>query len=151
MLLDPVAFSEELDSADTSVSLVEKVERLARKFKVSQEVVARRMLDMEPPQINQDDYELIRNYANSLWRMHRKQLDEKRKKLRLEGKPTGPGFYQTKIWQNGISFTRTVLGAYYSGKASAGEVYGLLGLAVRHLPRFSETVGMPMPANWTGR
>lgn len=148
LLLDPARLTIERAKLPPDMNVVEAADRLAKKFKVSGEVVARQLLDKG--EIRDEDYEQVRVHYISLWRQHREREKAERERLKQEGRPSPPLFYQLKPVQCGYSFMRTVLTAYSSGSATATDVQALLGVSVKTIPKFSEIVGLPLPAMRAG-
>ena len=112
-------------------SLEERIHKLARTFWVSEEVIARRLLEGDI--IPRSEYLRLREEYQRRWREH-------------QGKTTkgGPTYYTKTVVKNGRRFTRTVINAFYSDRVSGREASSLLDAKIGHFPRLSEDAGGPL-------
>jgi Zn-dependent peptidase ImmA (M78 family) len=83
-------------------SLEERIEAIASYFKVSEEVVARRLLHHRV--IQDFDYEQLRTPYRKRWLAH--DAEEERRQRESRG---GPLYYVRKVYANGRKLTQTVL------------------------------------------
>ncbi|GIW53032.1 MAG: DNA-binding protein [Gemmatimonadales bacterium] len=109
----------------------EPYQALARRFKVSELVVARRALDLRL--ISRDQFfEFYETYS----------ADERRRAARQAG---GGNFYATQSLRLGRRFAETIVRAAKEGKVSYGEAYRLTGLYGRAFQRYAEALGLGGP------
>ena len=97
-----------------------ELERLARRFRVSREVVLRRLLTLN--RANEDFYRTWRSDLLAL-----PARDEQKSKGR-------PGVAVMTVRDVGKPFARLILDAYRSNTLTGGDVSELLGVRLRHLP-----------------
>ena len=135
-LLNQKYFYRALNELDDSKPLMDRIESLANYFNVSEEVIARRLLD--DGVIGKDTYLELRDHYQHRW-IEYKRMERRRMKA-AEG---GPSYYTRKVFNNGYSFTQTVVSAYESGAISGREASGLLDVKVNHIGRLASTAGMP--------
>ncbi|MDD5618613.1 MAG: ImmA/IrrE family metallo-endopeptidase [Candidatus Omnitrophica bacterium] len=109
----------------------DKIEILSKEFKVSEEVVARRLLDMR--EISQEIYENLHKFFIERWK-ELKTIEKKKAKER-EG---GPSYYTKMVTYNGLSFTQMVIGAYSSGKLAGRDASSLLDVKINNFKKLSE-------------
>lgn len=129
-------FDAEWSNLSSSMTIEERVEKISRIFKVSEEAIARRLL--ENIIITNEKYEQLREYYQDRW------LELKGKERnRLKQAGGGPSFYVQKVSKNGYAFTQTVVSAFNSGTISGREASTLLGVKVNHMPRLALTAGFP--------
>jgi len=120
----------------THLDIEDQIERLSVAFKVSEEVVARRLLDGR--RINQGLYRQLREEYQLRWN------ELKRVKIaRMKTQVGGPSFYQTKVANNGYAFTRTVIGAFSGGSLSGREASALLGVKLNYFPKLAAVAAPP--------
>jgi Zn-dependent peptidase ImmA (M78 family)/DNA-binding XRE family transcriptional regulator len=119
-------------------SLLEKINSMSIHFKVSREVITRKLLDRHV--INQSKYlDLIKVFRKELM-----DLKEREKKDR-EKREGFPDPHRIKLMNNGMAFTRIVLSAYKSGEILGSETAGLLEIKLNYLPKIADFVGLPFP------
>ncbi len=105
----------------------EPFQALARRFKVSELVVARRALDLRL--ISRDQFfEFYEAYSE----------DER---LRISRQSEGGNFYATQSLRLGRRFAETIVRAAKEGAVSYGEAYRLTGLYGRAFARYAEKLG----------
>jgi Zn-dependent peptidase ImmA (M78 family) len=116
-------------------SIRNKIAGLSGNFKVSEESVARKLLDKGV--ITDSTYKELREEYQQRW------IDQKRKEnlYRIQ-KKSGPTYYVTKISHNGLSFTRTVISGYFSGNIPAKEASALLEIKLNNISTLANKVGM---------
>lgn len=114
---------------DVDEHLCDQVSGVARKFAVSEEVIARRLLDMN--EITEAEYLDLRRYYNERWTEHR------RRQRAQEG---GPAYGLRMALVNGYQFARIVLGAYKRGRISGRDASGLLHVKVNNIPQLEAHV-----------
>jgi Zn-dependent peptidase ImmA (M78 family) len=134
-VLKHVAFIDFWRKLDRSAALEDRIERVSREFKVSEEVVARRLRDMRS--LTTARYLELRRGYQERWRQHKE-----RETRRMKERGRGPSYYVSKIFNNGYSFTETVVTAFSSGAISGREASGLLDVKVNNLPRLATTAGI---------
>lgn len=109
----------------------EPFQALARRFKVSELVVARRALDLGL--VSRDQfYEFYEAYS----------ADERRRAAR---QAEGGNFYATQGLRLGRRFAETIVRATKEGAVSYGEAYRLTGLYGRAFERYAEKLGFGRP------
>ena len=107
------------------------------KFKVSQEVIARRYLDYG--QISPRYYrQLIQRFRHEFLERKEKEKQERRTK---EG---GPNYYLLKLINNGRAFTQTVINAYKSGEVSGITTANLLEMKINYIPTVADMLHLPL-------
>jgi Zn-dependent peptidase ImmA (M78 family)/DNA-binding transcriptional regulator YiaG len=97
-----------------------ELERLARRFRVSREVVLRRLLSL-----NRANEEFYRTWRSELLALPAR--DDERSKGR-------PGVAVITVRDVGKPFARLVLDAYRTNDLTGGDVSELLGVRLKHLP-----------------
>jgi len=105
---------------------MEEVQRLAREFSVSREVILRRLL--ERGRTTQPFYRRMREEFLE-------QYEERRKAQRGFAMPD-----VTAVSQAGNSFVRLVLNSYYQERITSRDVSEFLGVRLKHLPSIEERV-----------
>ena len=121
---------DELDGCWPSVakSAEEPFEALARHFKVSPLVAARRVLDRKL-MARDDFYEFLGQYA----------ADERRKSAQ---QPSGGNFYNAQRGRVGRRFGSAVIRAAREGRLLYRDAYRLTGLHGRSFDQFAQTLGL---------
>ena len=135
-VVEPRAFWELWREQGPGMSLESRIEDLSAYFRVSNEVVARRLLDAGV--IYRDMYERLCEEYRERWQKFKEREAEARR--RREG---GPSYYLVRVVHNGVAFTQTVLGAYYGGAVSGRDTAGLLGVKLNHLDRLATEATVP--------
>ena len=127
---------DELDAAwrkrNKDQSVDDQIKVISGRFRVSDETIARRLLDVDI--IRQVDYERLRHVYNERWRASQD---------RDEG--GGGDYYRNTVSKNGRLYTRTVLGARYSGRITIREACFALGVKANNLEKLAETPGLFPP------
>lgn len=134
LVLDQAAFEQSYKLRDRSRAIKEHIESLSSHFKVSREVVARRLLEMG--ELTQKTYAALRRQYHEEWLEFREQ-----ERLRQKSRETGPSYYRVLVSKNGKAYTRTVLSAYYSGAVSGRTTSELLNVKINNLPKLAEEAG----------
>lgn len=106
----------------------EPFQALARRFKVSELVVARRALDLALI-TRQDFFEFYEAYSD-------------RERRRTTRQPEGGNFYATQNLRLGRRFAETLVRATQAGKVSFGEAFRLTGLYGRAFERYAKALGI---------
>lgn len=136
-LLVSSIFEHERMRLNSSLVTEDRIEKLSKKFKVSEEAIARRLL--EDGHISNKKYEELRNSYQSRW-LEQKDI-EKRRMKKTSG---GPSYYVTKAANNGHAYTQTVISAYKGGQISGREASTLLGVKVNHIQKLAIAAGFPV-------
>jgi len=126
LLVDTDAFQKQMLTYERYLSSVsDLIKGVAASFKVSREVIARRLLDND--RISLDDYRKLR-------RKYQKEYMQQR-----GARTTGRGnYYWSNIVQNGYAFTKTVLSAYFGKVLSGRDASDLLKVKVNNLRKLAE-------------
>ncbi|MDP8205747.1 MAG: ImmA/IrrE family metallo-endopeptidase [Candidatus Electryonea clarkiae] len=101
---------------------------IARRFKISVLVAARRALDLQ-----------LINKSEFLDFYHDYQEDERRRAIK---KPDGGNFYNTQNLRIGLRFAHAVMSAAREGRLLYKEAYHLTGLHGKSFERYSERLGI---------
>lgn len=135
-LVPPHEFAAEW-SKHADEELETRIEIVASRFNVSEEVITRRLLDTGV--ISQNDYLRLRALFRDRW-------------IQFKAKQSpGGDYYRSALSFNGHAFTRTVLGARYSGEITVREASFVLGVKANNLKRLAETAGLFVPRQDGGR
>ena len=129
-------FYQKLHEMDQFLSIHEQVESLSNIFKVSEEVIARRLMD--DGVINQTKYLELRELYQTRWRELKKM-----KRARMKKGKSGPSYYVTKVFNNGYSFTQTIISAFESGFISGRDASGLLDVKISNIRKLANAAGLP--------
>lgn len=121
LLADPVVSRADQTSEWSDVEL----DRLATRFRVSREVVLRRLLV-----VGRASIDLYRRKRAELLAL---PLADKRE-VRADSKGGGPGVAVMVVRDVGKPFARLVLDAYHADTISGPDVADFLGVGLRHLP-----------------
>ncbi len=136
-LLVRTTFVNEWLKLNNDTTIENRIEKLSDKFKISEEAIARRLL--EDGRISNRKYDELRDYYQDRWR---KLKDFEKKRLKeAEG---GPSFYIKKLSNNGYAYTQTVASAFKGGQISGREASSLLGVKVNHIPKLALAAGFPL-------
>ena len=135
LVLNRPLFDYKLRQIDQSEPLHDRIEGLSGFFKVSEEVIARRMLSDEL--ISPDTYEDLRQHYQDRW----KSIKEQRRS-KMKARDGGPSYYVTKAFNNGYAFTQTIVSAYESGSVSGREASGLLDVKINNIRKLANSAGM---------
>lgn len=136
-LLDIERFMGEWSKLSNRMMLDEKIERMSQIFKVSEEAIARRLLQNNI--IAKEMYEQLRQFYQERWI----ELKRQERARRRESK-SGPSYYVTQVSQNGLAFTQTVVSAYSGGNISGRDASSLLGVKVNNLVKLARQAGVDL-------
>ena len=109
--------------------LDDQIDGVSKRFRVSPETIARRLLDADI--IEQPDYERLRGVYADRWRISQE---------RDQG--SGGDYYRNTVSKNGRRYTRTVLGARYSGRITIRDACFALGVKANNLKKLAVTAGL---------
>lgn len=123
------------NAVDASEPLKERIERASREFKVSKEVVARRLLDLT--YLSQAQYVDLVDLFRAEWKQYQAK---ERQRLREDEQTPSP--YRMRLVANGMQFSRLVLEAYQSGRVSGRDVSSLLGIRLDEIGRYASYARM---------
>ncbi len=137
VLVPQNAFQERWKRGDTHAALEERIQLQSKYFKVSEWVIARRLLDWG--QISKSKYDELTQDYDKQWQEARARDRERRGEA--EG---GPSFYRLKLMNDGNAFSRVVLSAYESGSVSGRDASSLLGIKLDKIANFAEMLGVPV-------
>jgi Zn-dependent peptidase ImmA (M78 family) len=119
-----------------SHNLDDQIDVVSKRFRVSLETIARRLLDADI--IEQPEYERLRGVYADRWRISQE---------RDQG--SGGDYYRNTVSKNGRLYTRTVLGARYSGRITIRDACFALGVKANNLKKMAATAGL-FPSNEEG-
>jgi Zn-dependent peptidase ImmA (M78 family) len=136
VLLPSGAFNREWTNMPSEVDLKTRIRHVSNLFKVSEETVARKLLEQN--ELSQAGYRSLRHTYQKRW----EEIQAMRRR-RLRESPGGPSYYLTKVTNNGYAYTQTVISAYRSGSVSGRDAAALLDAKINHLDRLSDTAGIP--------
>lgn len=140
ILLDPATFEELWNDTPEDDDLEDRIESVSNSLKISEEVVARRLLEEDI--ITRNKYRELRSYYAQRWKQHK--ADERRKLKEADG---GPSPHLLKTIGNGRAFTHTVLACYYSGRLSGAYAAHLLSAKLNHFSKLAEHASVSI-GNW---
>lgn len=123
-LVDETILYTHWASRDVEEELRVQISGIAKKFSVSEEVIARRLLDSR--EISEADYTSLRSYYAARWAEHHQKQKAK--------KGGGPRYGLKMALANGYYFTRVVVGAYKQGRISGRDASSLLHVKVNNIP-----------------
>lgn len=135
LVLNRPLFEFWLNRIDKSKSIYNQIEELSGHFKVSEEVIARRMLN--DGLLSPDTYDNLRQYYQDRWVSIKKQ-----ERLKMKTKDGGPSYYRIKAFNNGYSFTQTIVSVYESGSISGREASSLLDVKINNIRKLAKSAGM---------
>jgi Zn-dependent peptidase ImmA (M78 family)/transcriptional regulator with XRE-family HTH domain len=106
----------------------DELRRLATRYRVSREVVLRRLL-------------ILGRTDERFYNAKRKELAEEWEKREPPAEPTwGPSPATTAVVRAGPYFSRLVLSSYSHGSITASDVAGYLGVRMKHVPSIERAV-----------
>ena len=138
-LVDEAEFSRLWRTRDQSADSDEQIRVIADHFKVSELVIARRLLDRGTLRLG--EYLELQSRYRERWFQH-----AEREKQRRKDTPGAPSFYLLKLHANGRSFTQTVLAATSTGAVMLRDACALLGVKVGRLSKLAKEAGINLPA-----
>lgn len=104
-----------------------EIDTLSKKFSVSHEVILRRLL-------------ILDKTTSRFYKKKRSELLSHYKKLD-EGIRSGiPPYYRLIIRNNGLSYIKLVLNAYYQEAINTSQLSDYLGMKLKHLPKIENTI-----------
>ena len=134
-ILDDRLFIKEWSRRESLSSIDESIEYVAAHFRVSEEVVARRLLDRN--MIDREYYLSLRDDYAKRWREFKDR--ERLKQKKSEG---GPSYYVTSAASLGYTFTQIVVSGYLSGNISGRDASSVLNVKVNNLRQLGEVAGI---------
>jgi len=134
-LVEAAAFDEAWRKHTSGLSTEKRIRKLSAHFKVSCEVIARRLLDRHV--ISKARYQQLRRRYMAEWNQQKEE-----DAATLKRRKGGPSYYVLKAINNGFSFTQTVLRAYFGGMVSACETSDLLRVKLNHIHTLAGQVRM---------
>ena len=117
-------------------SVDEQIEAVAKRFRVSEETIARRLLDGGV--ISQPEYDGLRADYAARWREHKDQASSR------------GDYYRNALARNGRLYTLTVFSARYSGEITIRDACVALGVKANNLSQLAETAGLMPTAHHGG-
>jgi Zn-dependent peptidase ImmA (M78 family) len=135
ILLDQNSFVQLWNSYTGALSIEDRINKTSEVFKVSEEVVARRLL--QNGIIVENKYKELRKMYADRWR---KIKEEEKEKYRSS--PGGPSPHLMRVHSNGRRYTQTVISAYNSGAISGRDASGLLGVKINNLQKVAKYAGV---------
>lgn len=134
-IMEESLFNRQWRQQSSNLPLEERILKISNAFKVSEEMVARRLL--EKGVIDRDRYLELRQRYQERWVEY-----ESRARERMRSSGRGPSYYVTTLAKNGYSFTQTVVSAFISGEVSGRDASSLLDVKVNNIYRLGETAGI---------
>lgn len=134
-LLEDSSLKELWAKASGAKDLGDRIARVSNVLKISEEVIARRLLEQN--KISIKDYQSLREYFAERWRQYKR--DEKAKMRSRKG---GPSPHLLRVLLNGRIFTRTVLSSFFEGTLPGADASRLLSVKVNNFPKVAEHAGL---------
>ncbi len=134
VLLDEKLFSDEWAKTAKSDSLENRIEDVANKAKVSDEVVARRLLDKN--MITVDKYSDLRRHFRERWMQFKKDA-----RVRRQDSKGFPSPHLMAVLGNGKLFTTAVLDSYSGGFLPSTTAASLLNAKVNNFEKMAAYAG----------
>jgi len=125
-LVPAASFPWDVFKKVTTDTLDNAVRNVASHFRVSREVILRRLLD--EGLVDEDTYEAKAQQWYEEWKESRARM-------------TGGNYYATQATYLGPSFLQLAFGKYYAGQLSLPELAGHLGVKARNIPGLEAFVG----------
>jgi Zn-dependent peptidase ImmA (M78 family) len=120
--LVPASHLRQQLAATGQVDIESLIESLRRLYRVSREVIARRLHTIGV--ISKQEYEQKRARYQHEYEEYAKRTSD-----------SYPSYYRTRVSQNGRAFTALVLSAYWDGRITASDLSNLLKIKLRHVPK----------------
>jgi Zn-dependent peptidase ImmA (M78 family) len=134
-VLEESSFLREWNNQNPTQSIEDRINQISGIFNISEEVVARRLLEREI--ISQKKYAELREFYQGRW------FEFKRDEIKkMKSSKSFPSYYTTTVSSNGYAFTQTVVGAYVGGALSGRDASSLLNVKINNLHRIGETAGV---------
>jgi Zn-dependent peptidase ImmA (M78 family) len=131
-LVAPDDFRAAWTSTDRALDLGERIGTVSSSLKVSEEFVARRLLDER--EIARAQYARLRRHYEARWQA-----------LAARSRRGGGGnYYYSKVASNSRAFTQTVIGACRGGQITVRDASSLLGIKANHLSTLAAHAGYPL-------
>lgn len=134
-VLDRTLFNKSWRDQNPSLSIEEQIENISNLFKISEEAISRRLLD--DGNIDHEMYLELREFYQNRWR----EFKEKERQ-RMKSADGGPTYYVMKVFNNGYSFTQTVISAFEGGTITGRDASSLLDVKVSNIQRLAAAAGM---------
>lgn len=125
LLVDDKILHNLWSKRNQQVDLKEQISAIARKFSVSEECIARYLLDCD--NISQEEYQELRELYNARW-----------KYIQNKKGTGGPAYGLRMVAENGAYFTQQVLSQYHKGTILGAEASSLLGVKINHFNVLTE-------------
>ena len=125
-LVPAASFPWDVFKKITPDTLDNAVRTVASRFRVSREVILRRLLD--EGLLDEDTYEAKARQWYEEWKESRDRM-------------TGGNYYATQATYLGPSYLQLAFGKYYAGQLSLPELAGHLGVKARNIPGLEAFVG----------
>jgi len=136
VLLDEKSFSEEWAKTAKTDTLEKRISDVANKVKVSDEVVARRLLDKN--MITVEKYADLRRQFKERWMQFKKDA-----KIKRQDSVSFPSPHLMTVLGNGKLFTTAVLDSYSGGFLPSTTAAALLNAKVHNFEKLAAYAGMP--------
>jgi Zn-dependent peptidase ImmA (M78 family) len=117
---------------DNELAYGQDITRLARKYNVSNEVIARKLLYKK--RISSDDFWKMKMH----WDTQAKAAKEREKEKMKENDVRGISQANKILFEKGKPFTSSVISAYQSGRLSSSDLSSYLETKLDHLPKLLE-------------
>ncbi len=134
-VLDRTLFNKSWRDQNASLSIEEQIENISNMFKISEEAISRRLLD--DGNIDYEKYLELREFYQNRWRKYKEK-----ERQRMKSAEGGPSYYVKKVFNNGYSFTQTVISAFESGAITGRDASSLLDVKVSNIQRLASAAGM---------
>lgn len=106
---------------------IEDLDFLSKRYSVSHEVILRRLV-------------IINKTTKNFYEQKREEFYKYYKKLDEEISGGAPPYYRLVIRNNGISFIKLVLSAYYQEAINTSQLADYLGMKLKHLQKVESTI-----------
>lgn len=137
LVLEDREFTKEWANCGIDKVLEDKIQFISNTFRVSEEVVARRLFNKRI--ISQAKYlELRRSYQNRWDEIKAREQQEMRSSSSV------PIYYWMTLSNNGYAFTQTVISAFMSGKLPGRDASSLLNVKINNFGKLGEKAGIPI-------
>lgn len=130
VLVDSSSFNEYFKNKNIidieESELISLITQASKKFKVSPEVIARKLLDNK--KIKSTEYTKLRAIYHNDWLKNKEMQKAKAKESN-----NGPDYYRTKLVKTWYAFTKSILEYYDSGKILSTDVSSILWIKINKL------------------
>jgi len=137
LVLEDREFTKEWANCGTDKALENKIQFISNIFKVSEEVVARRLFDKKI--ISEVKYLELREFYQDRWN----EIKAKEQQ-RMRSSSSAPFYYVMTLSNNGYAFTQTVISAFMSGKLLGRDASSLLNVKINNFGKLGEKAGIPI-------